>query len=118
MTLLSGNDLSSPVLIKTFPIISFKYYVNVEIIIHSICVAAECMSVEAVIQSIVSIDEGTNIKKETVFRRKGRTQDNDLRKCPNLEHPVLLMRACQSIAIARKVLLLEFSLRRCCGAVV
>ena len=53
---------------------TFKHYFNVEIIIHCICVAVESMSVEAVIELIISIVEGTN--------RTRRTQDDEFCKEP------------------------------------
>ena len=65
-------------------------------IVHNICVGASSKSVEVVIESIISIYEGTN-KKETTFRGKNRTQNDDFCKWPHADSVSEV--ACQSIAV-------------------
>ena len=69
VALLSENDIGSLVLIKIFLIIAFNHHVNVEMIIRKICVAAASISVEAVIESIVSTYEGTIKRRQYSEKR-------------------------------------------------
>ena len=69
-----------------FLIFSFKHYVNVELIIYSIFVAFESMLLEAVIESIVSIYEGTNKERRLFSGERDELSMMISENDPYLEH--------------------------------
>ena len=70
VALLSENDICSVVLRKKFLNINFKHNVNVDMIIQRICIAVASLSVEAIIESIISIYEGLNNKGDCFPRKE------------------------------------------------
>ena len=82
---LSEEDLSSIELIKVFLETERKLYVNIEMVMHVICVAAASMSVESVIESMVSIYENRNNKFRPISEERAVLEMNAING-PELTH--------------------------------
>ena len=83
---LSEEDLSSIELIKVFLETERKLYVDIEMVMHVICVAAASMSVESVIESMVSIYENRNNKFRPISEERAVLEINIGINGPELTH--------------------------------
>ena len=83
---LSEEDLSSIELIKIFLESERKLYLDIEMIMHVICVADERMSVKSVIESMVSIYENRNNKFQPISEERAVLEMNIAINCPELAH--------------------------------
>ncbi len=83
---LSKKELCSIELIKVFLMSERKLYVDIEMVIHIICVAAASMSVESVIGSMVSIYENRNNKFRPILEERAVLEMNIAINGPDLAH--------------------------------
>ena len=83
---LNEEDLCSIKLIKVFLETERKLYVDIEMVMHVICVAAASMSAESVIESMVSIYENRNNNFRPISEERAVLEMNIAINGPELPH--------------------------------